>query len=155
MANPKKIRILYVDDEVNNLVAFKANFRKLYEIFTASSAQEGMDILDTEDIHIIITDQRMPGIKGVGFLESVIEKHPDPVRMMLTGYSDIEAVIEAVNKTQIYRYITKPWKQEDIIKAVEDGFRVYQKNKERKELITKLSRTNEQLEFMLREKLIS
>jgi response regulator RpfG family c-di-GMP phosphodiesterase len=155
MADQKKIRILYVDDEVNNLVAFKANFRKLYEVFTASSAQEGMDILDKEDVHIIITDQRMPGIKGVGFLESVIEKHPDPVRMLLTGYSDIEAVIDAVNKTHIYRYITKPWKQEDLIQAIEDGYRVYQKNKERKELITKLSRTNEQLEFMLREKLIS
>ncbi len=151
----QKIKVLYVDDEVNNLVAFKANFRQLFQIFTASSAQEGTDILDKEDIHVIITDQRMPGVKGVGFLESILEKYPDPVRMLLTGYSDIEAVIDAVNKTHIYSYITKPWKNEELIEAIEDGYRVYLRNKERKELISKLTRTNEQLEFMLREKLIS
>ena len=151
----QKIKVLYVDDEVNNLVAFKANFRQRFEIFTASSAQEGTDILDKEDIHVIITDQRMPGVKGVGFLESIIEKYPDPVRMLLTGYSDIEAVIDAVNKTHIFRYITKPWKNEELIEAIEEGYRVYLRNKERKELIAKLTRTNEQLEFMLRQKLIS
>ncbi|MDZ4844678.1 MAG: response regulator [Chitinophagales bacterium] len=151
----QKIKVLYVDDEVNNLVAFKANFRQLFQIFTASSAQEGTDILDKEDIHVIITDQRMPGVKGVGFLESILERYPDPVRMLLTGYSDIEAVIDAVNKTHIYSYITKPWKNEELIEAIEDGYRVYLRNKERKELISKLTRTNEQLEFMLREKLIS
>ena len=151
----QRIRVLYVDDESNNLIAFKASFRQQFDVFTASSAQEGVDVLDKEDIHIIITDQRMPGIKGVSFLESILEKHPDPVRMILTGYSDIEAVIEAVNKTHIYKYITKPWKKEELIEAIEEGYRVYVKNKERKELITKLSRTNEQLEFMLREKLIS
>ncbi len=151
----QKIKVLYVDDEVNNLVAFKANFRQRFQIFTAASAQEGTDILDKEDIHVIITDQRMPGVKGVGFLESIIEKYPDPVRMLLTGYSDIEAVIDAVNKTHIFRYITKPWKNEELIEAIEEGYRVYLRNKERKELISKLTRTNEQLEFMLREKLIS
>lgn len=151
----QKIKVLYVDDEVNNLVAFKANFRQLFQVFTASSAQEGTDILDKEEIHVVITDQRMPGVKGVGFLESIIEKYPDPVRMLLTGYSDIEAVIDAVNKTHIFRYITKPWKNEELIEAIEEGYRVYLRNKERKELISKLTRTNEQLEFMLREKLIS
>lgn len=151
----QKIKVLYVDDEVNNLVAFKANFRQLFQIFTASSAQEATDILDKEDIHVILTDQRMPGVKGVGFLESILEKYPDPVRMLLTGYSDIEAVIDAVNKTHIFRYITKPWKNEELIEAIEEGYRVYLRNKERKELISKLTRTNEQLEFMLREKLIS
>ena len=151
----KKVKVLYVDDEVNNLVAFKANFRDRYEIFTASSAAEGRALLDKEEIHIILTDQRMPGERGVSFLESLKDTHPDPVRMLLTGYADIEAVIDAVNKTQIYKYITKPWKNEELIEAIEAGYRVYCKNKERKELISKLKRTNEQLEFMLREKLIS
>lgn len=151
----QKIRVLYVDDEVNNLVTFKANFRQRFEIFTASSAQEGMDILEKETVHVIITDQRMPGVKGVSFLESILEKYPDPLRMLLTGYSDIEAVIDAVNKTHIYKYITKPWKNEELAEAIEEGYRLYQRNMERKELIAKLTRTNEQLEFMLREKLIS
>lgn len=155
MANQPKIKVLYVDDEVNNLVAFKAAFRQRFEIFTAPAAQEGLEILDRESVHVILSDQRMPGIKGVSFLEAVLEKHPEPVRMLLTGYSDLEAVIEAINKTHIYRYITKPWKEEDVIKAIEDAFNAYQKNKERKEMIADLKRTNEQLEFMLREKLIS
>ena len=155
MSNQKKIKVLYVDDETNNLVAFKANFRTQYEIFTASSAQEGMEVLDKEDIHVVITDQRMPGIKGVAFLELIVEKYPDPVRMLLTGYSDIEAVIDAVNKTHIYKYVTKPWKNEELAEAIEECYKVYLRNKERKELISKLTRTNEQLEFMLRERLIS
>lgn len=149
------ISVLYVDDEINNLVAFTANFRQHFKIFTAASAQEGLEILEKEEIHVIITDQRMPGMKGVGFLEAVAEKFPEPVRIMLTGYSDIEAVIEAVNKTHIYKYITKPWKEEELTAAIEDAYRVYQRNKERKELISKLTRANEQLEFMLRDKLIS
>lgn len=151
----QKIKVLYVDDEVNNLVAFKANFRQRYEIFTASSAEEATKILDKEEVHVVITDQRMPGVKGVTFLESILEQYPDPVRMLLTGYSDIEAVIDAINKTHIYKYIMKPWKNEELVEAIEEGYRLYQRNKERKELISKLTRTNEQLEFMLREKLIS
>lgn len=151
----QKIKVLYVDDEVNNLVAFKANFRQRFAIFTASSAQEATAILDKEEIHVVVTDQRMPGVKGVSFLASILEKYPDPVRMLLTGYSDIEAVIDAINKTHIYKYIMKPWKNEELVEAIEEGYRLYQRNKERKELISKLTRTNEQLEFMLREKLIS
>lgn len=150
-----KIKVLYVDDEINNLVAFKASFRQHFDILTASSAQEGMDILGKEEIHVVLTDQRMPGVKGVGFLQSIIEKYPDPVRMMLTGYADIEAVIDAVNKTHIYRYITKPWNNDELVEAVKEGYRLYLRNQERKELISKLTRTNEQLEFMLRERLIN
>ena len=136
-------------------MAFKASFRKQFEIFTASSSEEGIKILETEEIHVIITDQRMPGQTGVAFLESIIERFPDPVRMLLTGHSDIETVIDAINKTHIYRYITKPWKEEELVKAIEEGYNSYHRSKERKELISKLTRTNEQLEFMLREKLIS
>ncbi len=151
----QKINVLYVDDEVNNLVAFKANFRKRYKIFTASSAKEGLEVLGKEDIHVVITDQRMPKMSGVKFFESVVEKHPEPIRILLTGYSDIEAVIDAINRAQIYRYVTKPWKNEDLIDAIEKGYAVYCETKKRKELMANLMRTNEQLEFMLREKLIS
>ncbi len=150
-----KIKVLYVDDETNNLVSFKAAFRQDFEILTATSAQEGLEILEKEEVHVIITDQRMPGIKGVSFLESIVENYPEPVRMMLTGYSDLEAVIEAINKTHIYKYITKPWKEDELKLAIQEAHRLYQRNKERKETIAKLQRTNEQLEFMLREKLIS
>lgn len=150
----QKIRVLYVDDEVNNLVAFTASFRKQYEIFTATSAQDGLDILEKEEIHVVITDQRMPGVRGVDFLKMVIEKYPDPARMLLTGYSDIEALIDAVNTTHIFKCLAKPWNRKEVMEAVEDGYKAYLKNKEKRELL-QLKRTNEQLEFILREKLAS
>ena len=72
--------ILYVDDEPHNLSAFAATYRRLYKVFTAESAKEGRKILDREDIHIVITDQRMPKTTGVEFLASILEAHPDPIR---------------------------------------------------------------------------
>src|SRR5690349_20899166 len=108
-----KIGILYVDDEVNNLTAFKATFRSSYNIFTAQSAEEGIKLLEEkiDQIQLIITDQRMPGMTGVEFLASIVEKYPEPIRILLTGYSDIHAVVDAVNKGQIYYYISKPWEE--------------------------------------------
>lgn len=98
----QKIRMLYVD-EVNNLVTFMANFRRQFELFTAASAREGMELLAKEEIHVIITDKRMPGIRGVAFLEWVVEKYPDVARILLTGYSAMEAVIVAINKTHEFK----------------------------------------------------
>lgn len=151
----EKIKILYVDDEDNNLTAFKANFRRLYDIFTANSAQEGKNILKEQKINIIITDQRMPGITGVEFLESIIPEYPEPMRILLTGYADIEAVINAINKGQVYRYITKPWNEDELKSIIDAAFEVYSLRVANKELTTKLLKANEQLEFMLRQKLLS
>src|SRR6476620_9130642 len=98
----KKIDILYVDDEENNLISFKATFRLKYNIMIAVSADAAMKILESKPVEIIITDQRMPNMTGIEFLEKVIEKYPDPVRILLTGYADMNAVIDAVNKGKIY-----------------------------------------------------
>src|SRR5437899_9131593 len=112
--NEQIVNILYIDDEIHNLNAFRASFRRLYNVFIAESAEEGKIILEKNDIHIIITDQRMPKITGIEFLESIIKKYPDPIRMLLTGYSDITAVVDAINKGQVYRYISKPWNDEEL-----------------------------------------
>ncbi|GIV32598.1 MAG: hypothetical protein KatS3mg031_0133 [Chitinophagales bacterium] len=151
----EKISVLYVDDEVHNLMAFKASYRKRYRVFTASSCKEGLQILEKENIPVILADQRMPKMSGVKFFEAVAQKYPDTMRILITGYSDIEAVIEAVNTAGIFRYLTKPWKEEDLTEAIEKAYEVYCETRKRKELIENLKRTNEQLEFMLREKLIS
>ncbi|MCH5690186.1 response regulator [Niabella sp. W65] len=90
--------ILYVDDEIHNLNSFRAVFRRSYNVFTASSAKEGKTILDENTIHLIITDQRMPETTGIEFLESIIKDHPAIPRILLTGYTDINAVIDAINK---------------------------------------------------------
>ena len=150
---PDKINILYVDDEQNNLVSFKATFRMKYNVFTAISGEEAIKILDNNPIDIIITDQRMPNMTGVEFLESILEKHMEPI--LLTGYADLNAVIDAVNKGKIFHYLTKPWNEEELDLTIQRAYDVYKLRKDEKELTEKLGVTNAQLEFLLRQQLLS
>lgn len=139
----EKIRVLYVDDEVNSLISFKANFRKHFEIYTAESASEGLKLLKSKNIHVIITDQRMPDVTGVEFLESVIADYPNTIRIFLTGYDDINAAVNAINKGQVYRYITKPWNEQALKTTIEDAYEVYahqeQRNKDANNFVYKVS----------------
>lgn len=151
----KKIDILYVDDEENNLISFKASFRLKFNITTAISADEAMSILEKKPIEIIITDQRMPNMTGIEFLEKVVKKYPDPVRILLTGYTDLSAVIDAVNKGKIYHYLSKPWTEKELEETIEKASEVFQANKDVKEMNSKLSVANDQLEFLLRQRLLS
>jgi response regulator RpfG family c-di-GMP phosphodiesterase len=149
------INILYVDDEVHNLNAFKASFRRIFNVFTAESAKEAMGILEKQQMHIIVSDQRMPVMSGVEFLQSIIPIYPDPIRILLTGYADISAVIDAINKGQVYLYITKPWQEDELRQNLERAFEIFSLRKENKDLTDQLLVVNEQLEFMFRQKLIS
>lgn len=151
----KKINILYVDDEENNLISFKANFRIKYSVYTAISADEAMKVIEARALEIIISDQRMPNMTGVEFLEKLLVDYPDPMRILLTGYADMNAVVDAVNKGKIYHYLTKPWNEEEMDMTIESAFRVYQTNMEVKEMNGKLAISNDQLEFLLRQKLLS
>lgn len=151
----EKIRILYVDDEENNLQAFKATFRRDYKIFLAISAKEGEEILAREEVDLIITDQRMPEKTGVEFLESIIPIHPKPIRLLLTGYTDIQAVIDAINKGQVYHYLTKPWEEDYLRTVIKNAFEVYALRRENEKLTSSLLKANEQLEFLLRQNLLS
>lgn len=151
----EKIKILYVDDEENNLQAFKATFRRDYKIFLAISAQKGREILENEEVDIIITDQRMPEVTGVEFLESVIPLHPKPIRLLLTGYTDIQAVIDAINKGQVYHYLTKPWEEDYLRTVIKNAFEIYSLRRENERLTEALVKANEQLEFLLRQNLLS
>lgn len=151
----KRIKILYVDDEQNNLISFKAVFRIKYDVFTAISGLDAIRILEENDIQIIITDQRMPGMTGVEFLESILEKYPAPMRILLTGYADINAVIEAVNKGKIFHYLSKPWNEEELDMTIQRAYEVYRSRVDEKEMTEKLTNANDQLEFLLRQKLLS
>ena len=113
--------ILYVDDEEQNLISFKAALRRQYNVFTAKSGPEGIEILRKNDIQLIITDQRMPEMTGVEFLEKILPEYPDTIRMVLTGYSDVEAIIQAINSGRIFRYITKPWDHNELTMAIENA----------------------------------
>ncbi|WP_143310627.1 response regulator [Chitinophaga vietnamensis] len=149
------IHILYIDDEIHNLNAFKASFRRLYNVFTATSAEEAEKLLEDHEFHIIISDQRMPRMTGIEFFESILERYPEPIRMLLTGYADINAVVDAINKGQVYKYFSKPWNEEELKHNIDKAFEVYSLRKENKELTAKLLDVNEKLEFLVRQKLIS
>jgi len=150
-----KITILYVDDEENNLFSFKATFRIKYHILTALSGDEALKILEANQVHIIVTDQRMPEMTGVEFLERVLEKYPDPMRILLTGYADMGAVVDAVNKGKIFHYLAKPWNEEELDMTITRAYQKYLENAELKKMNQKLEVSNEQLEFLLRQKLLS
>ncbi|MCB0380824.1 MAG: response regulator [Flavobacteriales bacterium] len=151
----EKISVLYIDDEVDNLNSFKATFRRNFEIYTAESAIEGKKILEEHDIEIVLSDQRMPEMTGVEFFASLIEEHNDCMRILVTGYSDIKAVVDAINLGQVYRYISKPWDNEDLKIVIEQASEVYRLRKDNKKLMDTIIKVNSQLEFMLRQKLSS
>lgn len=150
-----KITILYVDDEENNLFSFKATFRIKYNVLTALNGDAALEILGKSLVHIIITDQRMPEMTGVEFLEKVLEKYPDPMRLLLTGYADMEAVVDAVNKGKIFHYLAKPWNEEELDLTIQSAYAKYIERVELKETNKKLEVSNDQLEFLLRQKLLS
>jgi two-component system sensor histidine kinase/response regulator len=127
--NTEKIKILYIDDEMNNLIGFKASFRHNYNLFIANNTLEALGHLNKNpDLRIIFCDQRMPDKTGVQFFEEIRTSFPLPIRILLTGYADIESVIEAINRGNIFRYIKKPWSDADIITAIDEGNRFYMVN---------------------------
>ncbi|MFZ5470014.1 MAG: sensor histidine kinase [Myxococcota bacterium] len=120
------LAVLYVDDEATNLRVFEANFRARFKVMTCTSAQEALAMLSTQasEIGVLIADQRMPGMTGVELLEKVRESSPDVSRMIITAYSDLQAVMDAVNRGQVVRYFIKPWVREELGAALEDALRI-------------------------------
>lgn len=141
----KKICILYVDDELPNLVAFHANFRRDYEIHIAESADKAFELLQTIEPHIVISDQRMPGMTGVDFFEKLISIYPDPTRILLTAYTNSQTVIDAVNKGQIDKYLVKPWDKTILQSAFRTSYTIYQSRVELRNKNEELKRTNYEL----------
>ena len=140
-----KIKILYVDDEENNLISFLANFRKEYDVYTALSANDAFILLQTTHVQIIISDQRMPNTTGVEFLEQTLKLYPDCIRLLITGYADIEQVIEAINRGQVSKYIQKPWDLEKLALAIDHCVTLYKSRIELKLKNTELQKANHEL----------
>jgi signal transduction histidine kinase len=142
----EKIRILYLDDEEHNLTSFKAAFRREFEIYTTTDAGEAVAILNEHDIHIVISDQKMPNLSGVEFFELIIPDFPEPIRILLTGYADIEAVIDAINKGQVYRYITKPWNEQELRMTLVNAHELFVNKHELKRKNEALQKAYDELE---------
>lgn len=140
--------VLYVDDEINNLNSFKAAFRREFDIYVAQSAREGRKILDTNEIGVIITDQRMPVMTGIEFLESILTIYPDTIRILLTGFSDMNAVMDAINRGQVYKYLVKPWQNDELKMYIQNALEIYHLRKENKELAQKLQQATAELESL-------
>ena len=122
-ANPAKFKrpILVVDDEPEMLFSVRNMLRREFEVYTAASGAEGIKILEEHDIHLVMTDQRMPEMTGVELLRRVKCEHPAAMRLIFTGFADIRAVVDAINQGNVFRYITKPWEPEDLLAALREA----------------------------------
>jgi response regulator RpfG family c-di-GMP phosphodiesterase len=138
--------LLLVDDEQNILSALRRLLRpRGYNVVTAISAAEGLKILEQENVDLVISDMRMPEMDGAEFLERTASRWPDTMRILLTGYADINSTIEAINKGAIYKYISKPWDENDLILSVQHALEKKFLEQERRRLEALTQQQNEQL----------
>ncbi len=139
-------KVLFVDDEENVLRALKRLFLdEPYEFFTALSGREGLELIKEHDFAVIVSDQRMPEMSGAEFLGQAKEIQPEAIRIVLTGYADVNAAIDAINQGGAYRYITKPWNDADLILMVRDAVETFRLKQENKYLADLTHRQNEEL----------
>jgi len=131
--------ILVVDDEQDNLDAFRFNFRKTFKVMTAGGGDEAIEILKAEDIAVLVTDQRMPKMSGLELLKQAEELRPDAVRIILTAFTDVDVLIEAINLGRIYRYITKPWDGKEVRGILQQALERYHLLKENRRMAEQLS----------------
>lgn len=146
MPENQKPFILYLDDEPQNLSVFKASFRRDYEVITVLSAPDALEQLAQHPIELIVSDQRMPGITGVEFLKKVRSNNKIVEMMILTGYSDLEVIVDAINEVGIFAYVTKPWDRNDLKLTLDNAIKSFRLKTENIRLIDNLRSANQMLE---------
>jgi CheY-like chemotaxis protein len=139
-----RFNILCVDDEEDNLLVFRSYFRKYYAVFTAKSGEEALAMLREQPIELIVSDQRMPRMTGVQLFERIRDEYPDIIRIILTGYSDIQAVIDAINKGKVYHFATKPWDTDELKNILNNALEAYTLKQLNRQLV------EENMELLLR-----
>jgi DNA-binding NtrC family response regulator len=127
-------KILIVDDEEPNLRALERIFRREYTVLTVRSGDEALAILAHHDVALLISDQRMPGMTGIELLQKTVQLRPHMVRILLTGYSDVSTLIETINCGHVYKYVTKPWNNDDLSATVSRALEHFEANKTRHNL---------------------
>ena len=126
----KDYKILVVDDNTDILDVLELTLAEDYHIFKAQSAQEALDILSQQEIDLTITDQRMPGMTGVEFLEKTLAYNPHMIKILLTGYTDTENLIRAINQGKVYKYIAKPFSTHELKVVVKRALEHYETGRE-------------------------
>ena len=144
--------ILYIDEVEQNLISFKSTFSQEYHINTATSGRAGLEIMEQKTIQLVITDQRMPDMSGIEFLEKILILYPDCMRMIMTGISDKDDIIQAINKGNIYRYVAKPWNREDLKLNIDSAMEIYNLKIQNRDLINYLEDAKLNLEQKVMER---
>ena len=137
--DPKRYPILLVDDEQDNLDAFRFNFRKSFDILTASGGAEALQILESKEVAVVVTDQRMPKMTGIELLREVRTRQPDAVGIILTAFTDVDVLVEAINLGQVYRYITKPWDAKEVRGVLQYAIERFHLSSENRRLAAQLA----------------
>ena len=127
-------KIMVVDDEPANLRLLERLFRKDHEVITAESGEEALRLLTQHDVALLVTDQRMPGMTGIELLKRTAAMRPHMVQIILTGYTDVDTLVDAINSGHVYKYVIKPWNNEDLRQTVTRALEHYDTNKSRHEL---------------------
>jgi two-component system, NtrC family, response regulator HupR/HoxA len=141
----RQFPVLVVDDEPDILRSFTFNYGDEFEIFTADSGARGLEMLSAHEAAVIVADQRMPAMSGIEFLERSMGLRPDAIRIILTGYVDVETIVRAINSTRIYRYVTKPWESEELRITLKRAAEAFHLARENARLVEELARANERL----------
>jgi response regulator RpfG family c-di-GMP phosphodiesterase len=144
MTTHEMINVLYVDDEENNLISFVSNFRRYFNVFTALSAKEAEVTLSENDIHVLITDQRMPIKLGTELLVDSVKKYPEQTRIIMTAFNETIEIKEAIKKGYVFRSMEKPWNEEELKDAIILGYESYIWKITRKKIIDDLDNNAKQ-----------
>src|SRR6202521_2171147 len=147
MDSVKKHCLLVVDDEPDLVQSVKDLLRFDYKVLVATRAIEGLKIMQREKVHIVMSDQRMPEMTGVEFLKHLRDSHPETVRLLFTAYADLNAVTDAINQGNVYRYISKPWEPDELKTVLRQAVDYYDLQQERRRLILEVHEKNQQLEI--------
>ncbi len=140
-----KPKVLIVDDEVDNLDLLKRVLRRDYDVHSAQSGPDALKLMEDHDFFIILTDQRMPKMLGTEFLEESVKRDPAAIRILITGYSDIDSVIDAINRGAVHRYIKKPWNRDELKREIENSVQIQKLTMENQELVRSMRETNKKL----------
>lgn len=150
MTTESRPRILVVDDEEAILETMMFTFEDEYEVFTSTDARRALDLLDQHaPVAAVLTDQRMPNMSGVEFVTEVWKRHPSTVRMILTGFSDMEAIIQAINDGHVYAYVTKPWEPDQLKQLMKQAVEHHRLASENERLLESIQNANVYLEAVM------
>ncbi len=147
--------VLYMDDDAKNRQAFLAAFRRQFNVLLATDLDEVWQVLAVHKVHVIIADQRMPLISGSEALRRIRERYPSIKRMLITAFADLQAIVDALNQAGVCYYIQKPWEAKAVQEAVIKAYLEFREEEERTAFTAKLVESNRQLEFALRQRLLS